>query len=350
MVAPGAMLPKTGDASTTARETVEVDDMLIVVSTTTEGRLSLGGSNGSWTDEESVTLNTEQGHEDLPGVIVHEIGHSLDYTEVTVEGAREGTVQRFLSEDGWHFEGPEAVKANAGQPVPFQWIDEDGDRVEPGTQGATIDLGHPDVCTSVMAYCSGGEVETPRAMDIAWLKDMGHETNDRTTALDAEVYGYGSWGTYSAWGVGVARDLTGLDTDDDWLEATVDAFGVVPDTAPGDAEIAGTATWRGALLGVDTATDAFAPVTGDAALNIDLGTLDGTATFDRLSVHADGQTQAFRTPSLEYVVSADGNRFGDADARIEGAFHGPSHQEMAGVLNETENHNLLAGFGGVRDE
>ena len=218
-----------------------------------------------------------------------------------------------------------------------------------------VDYGHPDVCTSIMAYCAGNDIQTPAAIDLAWLEDMGYDIDSSANALAAEVYGYGAWGAYSAWGVGVARHLSGFEAGEDWLEASADAFGVGPLVTLEDAVAAGTlagsATWRGVLLGVDIASGGLAPVSGDAALSVDLDTFEGSATFDNLMVHVNGQAASFRSPRLEYAVGVDGNGFSDVDERVEGEFYGPGHEEMAGVVHDTRSGvNLLAGFGGVRED
>ena len=44
-----------------------------------------------------------------------------------------------------------------------------------------------------------------------------------------------------------------------------------------------------------------------------------------------------------------GNGFSDADNVVAGSFHGPGHEEMAGVLDDRSSGvNLIAGFGGTR--
>ena len=58
-----------------------------------------------------------------------------------------------------------------------------------------------------MAYCNKGEVYEPSALDFAYLDDIGYEILDADTASEPELYGYGAWGQYSAWGAGVERML-----------------------------------------------------------------------------------------------------------------------------------------------
>ena len=182
----GTVVRKGTRPSTTVHTDVEVDDFLIVVSTTTQDDgLSWGGAS-SWSirnGEIAVPgigyfgLNTSRGGLPVHNTVVHEIGHAIQYTEPTVEGAQNPARERYLSADGHHFEGPEAMQANGGQPVPFQWVNAENEPVAPGTPGAMVDPGHIGVCTSVMAYCADDDVVMPSALDIAWLRDMGYETS-----------------------------------------------------------------------------------------------------------------------------------------------------------------------------
>ena len=112
----------------------------------------------------------------------------------------------------------------------------------------------------------------------------------------------------------------------------------------------GSVTWSGSLLGVDLSSGgAFAPVAGQAALAVDLATLDGQATFDQLRVSTPDAAVPFRRPSLSYAIAVEGNAFADTAGRVQGGFYGPAHEEMAGTLNDrTAGVELLAGFGGRR--
>ena len=163
-------------------------------------------------------------------------------------------------------------------------------------------------------------------------------------------------GLYSGWGTGVARTLThdveGVDVvTNDRLRASADAFGVAPTARFEDVHTSmqGNATWSGSLIGVDLDQPMLPPVFGDAELQVDLSTLQGTASFDDLTVHVDGVSSAFRAPRLEYDIGVTGNAFSDENGRVLGGFYGPGHEEMAGVLDDrTAAVKLLAGFGGKR--
>ena len=229
--------------------------------------------------------------------------------------------------------------------MPYQWITADRTPVAPGTPGAEVDYGHPGVCSSLMAYCSRERgVTAPGELDFAILDDIGYDILDAATASEPKLYGYGAWGHYGAWGVGVERMLD----DGDRLRAGAHAFGVAPATSLADSTgLTGEVTWTGSLLGVDTGHVALPPVFGDAELLVELADLAGSARFDNLAVDVDGVQSPFRVPSLEYAVGISENAFSDEQGRVRGGFFGPAHEEMAGVLDDRDVR-LLAGFGGKR--
>ena len=287
----------------------------------------------------SILLNRQ--HHDYTSVMAHEIGHVLGIGTTTnfPSGAR------YVNREDHTFEGPSAMRANGGNPVPYQWTNADNEPVPAGTPGATVDYGHLGVCTSLMAYCSDQNVVTrPSELDFAFLEDIGYEILDRATASEPELYGYGAWARFSAWGAGVERILG----NGDKLRAGADAFGAAPG-APLAAStvLQGAATWTGSLLGVDTGHEALPPVFGDATLRVALADLSGNLRFNNLVVDVNGASSSFRQPSLQYGVTVAGNGFSDDRGAVRGGFFGPAHQEMAGVLDDREVQ-LLAGFGGTR--
>ena len=310
-------------------------------------RTSRGGPDEiDYTDEDfepwlgGILLNRD--HHRSRSIMAHEIGHVLGI----------GTSHNFPSAARYHnaeqhrFEGPEAMRANDGNPVPYQWIDADLNHLPPGTPGAEVDYGHPGVCSSLMAYCRDrSAVQDPAEIDFAWLDDIGYDILDAETAGMPEIYSYGAWATHAAWGAGVERVVGG---DDDRLRAAAHAFGREPATALADStEISGTAIWSGSLIGVDIRHAALPPVLGNAELEIDLATLDGAARFDNLASMRNGTNVPFRAPSLEYLGSVAGNRFADPNGVVSASFFGPAHEEMAGVVDDREV-GLVGGFGGKR--
>lgn len=335
-------------------EAVIVDDILIMVmhagpsqtgasSADTTKRVTEDDNYEPWVGR--INLSYNQRYNSY--VMMHEVGHI-----VMLPGFFGGYIPsaaRYVNTTDATFEGPEATKANAGEPVPFLWVNEHGGGVPAGTPGARPNYAHFE-CVSAVTYCGQASPRKPTDVDVGVLADIGYDVIDAETAGMSEIYGYGAWGRFSAWGVGVERELDTV-TGEDRLRAGADAFGTAPVQPLAQANLVGTATWRGALLGVDTAQAMLPPVTGRAELTIDLDTLAGRAAFDELSVTVDGETSAFRSPELRYAVNVEGNAFSDDDARVNGGFFGPEHEEMAGIVTDQRPGVALhAAFGGTRAE
>ncbi len=106
--------------------------------------------------------------------------------------------------------------------------------------------------------------------------------------------------------------------------------------------LSGSATWSGALLGV---TPSGEVVVGDSSLDVNLADLDGQLDFTGLEFDGGGM---WEDGNLGYSVDVRGNTFfqtGGDDGEVTGAFFGPGHEGMGGVL---ERSDLSAGFGGKR--
>ena len=354
----------------TYTEDVETDGVLITVTHGTTDSLSSGGPhNADITQDDyepwhgkmilsKANIDERQsiGNWWFVHVLGHEIGHIVGV--VNHEGGwNVPVIEQYMNRQDATFEGPESQRANGGNPVPFQWLDANRYPVPPHTPGATVDYAHLGVCSSIMAYCNKGEVYEPSALDFAYLDDIGYDILDADTASEPELYGYGAWGEYSAWGAGVERALEYVDDGSevfaqDQLRAGADAFGVSPSMTLAELRTSGSlgsATWTGSLIGVDLGSAHLPPVFGDAELAVDLATLDGSAQFENLTVLDDGEAIGFRSPDLTYDIGVTGNSFSDADGYIAGSFFGPAHEEMAGILDDqTQGVELLAGFGGTR--
>ena len=119
-----------------------------------------------------------------------------------------------------------------------------------------------------------------------------------------------------------------------------------------NAGLAGSVSWSGRLLGLTPGAEAVA---GSADLSVDLATLSGTAQFTALEHWAAdaapgalGSGSAWNDGALSYGIRVRGNTFvqtGGDDGTVTGAFFGPAHEGMGGVL---ERDDLSAGFGGKR--
>ena len=308
--------------------------------------------------EHRFTRVPGRGDLSLTGIMAHEIGHVLGIASGLADTQY---FQDLVDDQASTFNGPNAVAAHGG-PVPFQWLDRNRNSVAPRTPGAVEDRGHLGPCTSVMAYCRGeNDIYRPTELDFGFLADIGYEVLEPGVADEPEVYGFGAWGRYSAWGAGVERTIR-YETqisgrvenliEQDRLRAGADAFGTAPATNLSDSASStpqGTVTWSGSLIGVDLGSPGLPPVFGDAELSVDLSSLEGSARFGDLTVAANGEPNGFRTGTLVYDIAVTGNSFSDSEKRVTGGFFGPAHEEVAGVLrDEAPGVDLLAGFGGTR--
>ena len=339
----------------TIRQDTPVDDILIVMLDAGDVKFSSGGVRqyervGEVIDPWLGSIALSRNHIGDQRIAAHEVGHVLD--RIWAESERPSQLGSYIDRTNHVFTGPEAMRVNGGEPVPFQWVDANNDEVPPNTPGGVPDYGHLGVCTSLMAYCTDrSTVSGPQPIDFAILKDSGYTLLDAATAAENEVYGFGAWGSYSAWGAGVERRLD-HERNRDHTRAVADAFGTAPannfaDTVGG---LTGIATWTGNLIGVDRARADFPPVVGDATIDIEFATLAGEARFENLTTVRDGAASTFRHASLTYDVNLDGNSFSDTAGHIEGSLHGPGHEEMAGILDDdTPGVGVLGGFGGVRE-
>ena len=131
------------------------------------------------------------------------------------------------------------------------------------------------------------------------------------------------------------------------------ATGPSPQATLGDnAELSGSVNWSGLLVGL---TPDAETVAGAADLSVDLATLTGDVEFTGLEQWATnaapgalGTGAIWSDGDLSYGIEVRGNTFvqtGGDDGTVTGAFFGPAHEGMGGVL---KHDDLSAGFGGKR--
>lgn len=138
------------------------------------------------------------------------------------------------------------------------------------------------------------------------------------------------------------------------------AFGPMPAGGLGsNTALSGSATWSGALVGI---TPSARGVTGDSSLTLDIESLSGELAFTGMryerggawgdgdlhyAVRASGTDNTFKRAGAEFVrTEAGGFESSGGDlGTVTGAFFGPRHKGMGGVL---ERHDLSAAFGGRR--
>ena len=107
--------------------------------------------------------------------------------------------------------------------------------------------------------------------------------------------------------------------------------------------LSGNVSWSGRILGMTPGSE---PLSGDSRLSINIGTLRGQIDFTGLE-YIDSGTM-WNDGDLSYSVIVRKNTFiqtgGDA-GEVTGAFFGPAHEGMGGVV---ERSDMSAGFGGTR--
>ena len=116
--------------------------------------------------------------------------------------------------------------------------------------------------------------------------------------------------------------------------------------------LSGTVTWNGALLGI---TPSVETVAGGARLAVELATLAGQLDFNDMekwgvneAPGVVGSGTMWGDGDLGYTIKVSENTFvqtGGDEGQVTGAFFGPAHEAMGGVLNRSD---LAAGFGGKR--
>ena len=314
----------------------------------------------------------EAGGRSLFALLVHELGHVVG-AWTTGENPPE-RVESHIDRAAGTWTGPNVVALHGG-PAPFQdavnpFDSIDGERSPRATE---FDFAHSGVCSSIMAYCRHGEARPaflPHALDFAFLADMGLTVTEEPDR--PETYGLAGWTDHAGFSISVSRELqidlaggrsrgnrrTRHPTElgvTDRLQAEVDTFG---HPSVGDLlqsfpveDLQGTVRYAGGLLGAAIDRTGLPPVTGSSSLAVNLGTLDGTASFTSLEVHADGATEIFAGGSLHYPFELSENAIvGTGTAsNLRAAFYGPGHEDVAGTLHDPFA-GLLASFGAARDD
>ena len=313
----------------------------------------------------------EAGERLLFGNLIHEIGHVLGAWQ---GGTKTERYAPYTDTEAGTWTGPNVVAVHGG-PAPFQdssdpkgWVDGERDPL-----ALEYDFAHSGVCASVMAYCRDGAAAPaflPHAIDFAFLADLGVTVIDETDR--PETYGFAGWTEHAAFTLSVSRNLrvTLADpqpyydrTDSPWywsldvtdlLEVGVEAFGYRTTGGLGTsyplAESLGTVWYAGNLIGAAIGREGMPPVTGDASLEVDVGNLDGTASFTSLALHARGAAETFAGGVLQYPFELSDNAIVGtrAESTLLADFYGPAHEDVAGTLRDPRA-GLLASFGATVD-
>ena len=367
-----------GDGERSARLEIDVKDNDISGGFAGRGGSSGWNAPGRFWEPRFGTIQIDReyledaGERRLFGLLVHEIGHVIGAWTTGNEPPEHIESQIDRAAGTWT--GTNVVALHGG-PAPFQDADNPHDSVdgERGPRAVNFDFAHSGVCASIMSYCSHRSPRpalVPHALDFAFLADMGLTVTEETDR--PETYGLAGWTDHAAFSLSVSRDLELHLPDRDvgrnrraWFDAALDVtdrLHVEVDTfghrSVGDLlqsfpaeDLQGTVRYAGGLLGAAINRTGLPPVTGSSSLAVDLGTLDGAASFTSLAVHADGRTETFAGGSLHYPFSLSGNEIiGSAtESTLRAGFYGPRHESVAGTLHDSLV-GLRASFGAARDD
>ena len=306
----------------------------------------------------------EAGEASVFSTVAHEIGHVLGSWTGELDGH-----DAYTDTTAGTWSGPRVVAEHGGA-APFQNTSVTHEHLgtEPDPLDSTYDFAHSGVCISLMAYCNDDEALPallPHAIDFAFLADLGLSLAEETDR--PETYGLAGWTDYAAFTLSLSRELEIALADPqphydgalnrwqkldvaDLLRVEADVFGHRT-TAAHAADLSGTARYAGGLIGAAIERSGLPPVTGDASLRLDLGTLDGTASFTSLLVHPDGIPETFAGGALHYPFGLSGNEIvgNGAGLTLQADFYGPGHEEVAGVIHDPRA-GLLGSFGATTDD
>ena len=324
---------------------------------------------GKW-ESHFGQMQIDRGHlsqaseHDLLYTLTHEIGHVLGAWYGDPETV--GGYAAYTDVTAGTWTGPNVITLHGG-PAPFQDDADPHARIdgERDPDASEFDFHHSGVCSSIMAYCNR-QPAVPHAIDFAFLADLGMTVIEDTDR--PETYGLAGWTDYAGFSLTVSRDqpdehsvdsryagyAAGLNVSD-FPRATVDVFGYRSTgdlhqswPAPG---LQGAIRYSGGLLGTAIARTGLPPVTGESSLTVDLGTLDGEASFTSLKVYPWGTPEIFAGGSLHYpfVLLANAVLGTHAGSTFRADFYGLGHENVAGVLRDP-GIGLLASFGATRDD
>ena len=363
-----------GEVSTGLEIDVKEDDL--PGDTAGWARSGVGPPGDSWEPrfgsiEIDRTYLQEAAEAALFATLTHELGHVLGAWK---GGSSTESYGAYTDEEAGTWTGPNVVALHGG-PAPFQdaagpktWLDGERD-----PEAAQFDFQHSGVCVSVMAYCRHNAALPaflPHAIDFAFLADLGVTVAEETDR--PETYGLAGWTDHAGFTLSVSRELQVALADPqphydgaanawqtlevlDLLHVGVDVFGhrsaggLLQSFSEEGAEA--TVRYAGGLIGAAIDRAWLPPVTGAASLAVNLGTLDGRASFTSLTVHTEGTPGVFAGGSLHYPFELSANALvgTTAGSTLRADFYGPRHQDVAGTLHDP-GAGLLAGFGATVDD
>ena len=162
---------------------------------------------------------------------------------------------------------------------------------------------------------------------------LGYQENDDTSYLS-----YGGWLEHSMFHMSVVMDEN--------FDIQVDSHSL--GNATGSNPVSGSATWQGAVVGVDTHTIGRGQVfRGRSEISVDFANSDVDVKFSGMRFLAEGNYWR-RGITWNDLPMNDGGFGNDCSATdcISGMFYGGNHEEVGGVFRY---EYLTGAFGGTRE-
>ena len=184
-------------------------------------------------------------------------------------------------------------------------------------------------------FANHGEIRTVRRYDSATDGGTGRYQRD----------GYFGVMEYATFGTGFYRYTDWSRQDGDIWDFSIEGTGFQGELS--GTRPAGRATWEGRMVGhqrgLEAGEDPF--VQGDAKVSISFGR-------NQVDIGFSGVTSIDFERSLadfgfdDIALKSDGTFDGFDQGTVEGAFFGPSHQEVAGMFYRNDN-NVMGSFGAL---
>ena len=220
---------------------------------------------------------------------------------------------------------------------------------------------HSD-CRSGAIMCEGWDVNVP-AVPVEQDFDGIRHHYDLRPHLDYEQFGIwaevpGNTSNLKRFGVQVRRVLTLRDATDIWDVSASEFINdqVLIETivqgaaSSGPQPGAGTVTWSGDLIAVDTTR--FQPVLGAARLSMDLASVESLDVLFTGLHRTDDAGGTHDIPNLDYTLQQSGTTWVDQRGTVAANFYAIGTDPggaVAGKLHD-DAQNLMGAFGALRDQ
>ncbi|MDE0331888.1 MAG: hypothetical protein OXL41_08465 [Nitrospinae bacterium] len=186
-----------------------------------------------------------------------------------------------------------------------------------------------------------GSFGARREADTVTLEETG-ATRVLISSEDYEFYAFDKWGFWvkqfqeNIFGAFLEQNVTSAGN----VRTYHTPYGRIEGTPSGRNPVSGSAVWTGKVRAYETHSRGYAPISGNAHLEVDFS--DATVDVDFTDLEAGHNNISWRALRIERGAFRDPQA---GQATIEGAFYGTEHQGAAGTF---ERNRLRGVFGALR--